>query len=93
MFAVYTCHHFHCKHCHYHSSAVFVVLTFFLYELHMCPCLHLICSDYINYIYRDSAQPVNVVTGLDYWLDNLMCNVPEVAMCYHHSGVVQVSSV
>lgn len=23
-------------------------------------------------------------------LDNLMCNVPEVAMCYHLNGVVQV---
>ena len=23
-------------------------------------------------------------------LDNLMCNVPEVAMCYHLNGIVQV---
>ena len=23
-------------------------------------------------------------------LDNLMCNVPEVAMCYHINGVIQV---
>ncbi|KAK7109467.1 hypothetical protein V1264_013501 [Littorina saxatilis] len=38
---------------------------------------------------RDTAQPINVVTGLDYWLDNLMCNVPEVAMCYHDGGFVQ----
>ncbi|XP_076460527.1 erythroid differentiation-related factor 1-like isoform X2 [Babylonia areolata] len=38
---------------------------------------------------RDSSQPINVVTGLDYWLDNLMCNVPEVAMCYHDGGFVQ----
>jgi len=35
-------------------------------------------------------KPINVLTGLDYWLDNLMCNVPEVAMCYHQNGIVQV---
>ena len=35
--------------------------------------------------------PINVLTGLDYWLDNLMCNVPEVAMCFHIDGIVQVS--
>lgn len=34
--------------------------------------------------------PINVLTGLDYWLDNLMSNVPEVAMCYHLNGIVQV---
>jgi hypothetical protein len=28
-------------------------------------------------------QPINILTGLDYWLDNLMCQVPEVLMCYH----------
>jgi len=35
-------------------------------------------------------MPINVLTGLDYWLDNLMCNVPEVAMCFHIDGIVQV---
>lgn len=38
---------------------------------------------------RDSKEPINVLTGIDYWLDNLMCNVPEVAMCYHLDGIVQ----
>ncbi|XP_071089090.1 erythroid differentiation-related factor 1-like isoform X2 [Haliotis cracherodii] len=38
---------------------------------------------------RDSATPINVLTGLDCWLDNLMCNVPEVAMCFHLNGIVQ----
>ncbi|ALC43509.1 CG6511 [Drosophila busckii] len=38
---------------------------------------------------RDAAQPINVLTGIDYWLDNLMCNVPEVVMCYHIDGIVQ----
>ncbi len=34
-------------------------------------------------------RPINVLTGLDYWLDNLMCQVPEVLMCYHLDGIVQ----
>lgn len=38
---------------------------------------------------RDMNTPINVLTGLDYWLDNLMCNVPEVAMCFHLEGIVQ----
>eukprot|EP00794_Sanderia_malayensis_P005439 gene5439-6118_t len=38
---------------------------------------------------RDAKQPVNILTGLDYWLDNLMCNVPELVMCYHLEGIVQ----
>ncbi|XP_078586909.1 erythroid differentiation-related factor 1-like isoform X1 [Branchiostoma floridae x Branchiostoma japonicum] len=38
---------------------------------------------------RDMKKPINVLTGLDYWLDNLMCNVPELVMCYHLEGVVQ----
>ncbi|XP_037935160.1 erythroid differentiation-related factor 1-like isoform X1 [Teleopsis dalmanni] len=38
---------------------------------------------------RDQTKPINVLTGIDYWLDNLMCNVPEVVMCYHLDGIVQ----
>lgn len=38
---------------------------------------------------RDMAKPISVLTGIDYWLDNLMCNVPEVVMCYHLNGIVQ----
>lgn len=38
---------------------------------------------------RDSGQPISVLTGIDCWLDNLMCNVPEVVMCYHLDGIVQ----
>lgn len=38
---------------------------------------------------RDMHKPINVLTGIDYWLDNLMCNVPEVVMCYHLDGLVQ----
>ncbi|EDV19745.1 uncharacterized protein TRIADDRAFT_61760 [Trichoplax adhaerens] len=36
------------------------------------------------------GKPINVLTGLDYWLDNLMCNVPELAMCYHLNGIVKL---
>ncbi|CAF1444151.1 unnamed protein product, partial [Rotaria magnacalcarata] len=38
---------------------------------------------------RDMNKPINVLTGIDCWLDNLMCNVPELAMCYHVDGIVQ----
>ncbi|CAH1374318.1 unnamed protein product [Tenebrio molitor] len=38
---------------------------------------------------RDVSRPINVLTGIDYWLDNLMSNVPEVVMCYHLNGIVQ----
>ncbi|KAG0727137.1 Erythroid differentiation-related factor 1 [Chionoecetes opilio] len=38
---------------------------------------------------RDMSKPINIITGIDYWLDNLMCNVPEVIMCYHLDGIVQ----
>uniref|UniRef100_A0A2C9M859 Erythroid differentiation-related factor 1 n=1 Tax=Biomphalaria glabrata TaxID=6526 RepID=A0A2C9M859_BIOGL len=39
---------------------------------------------------RDArSPPINILTGLDYWLDNLMSNVPEVAMCYHVNGIVK----
>ncbi|XP_050399399.1 erythroid differentiation-related factor 1 [Patella vulgata] len=48
-------------------------------ETHPCVSLRL----------RESDEPINVLTGLDYWLDNLMCNVPEVAMCFHLDGFVQ----
>ena len=41
-------------------------------------------------VFRDMEKPITVLTGLDYWLDNLMCNVPELAMCFHLDGVVQV---
>lgn len=38
---------------------------------------------------RDVTKPISVLTGIDYWLDNLMSNVPEVIMCYHLDGIVQ----
>lgn len=41
--------------------------------------------------FRDNNKPINILTGIDYWLDNLMCNVPELVMCFHVNGIVQVS--
>lgn len=38
---------------------------------------------------HNMQRPINILTGLDYWLDNLMCQVPEVLMCYHLDGIVQ----
>lgn len=38
---------------------------------------------------RDMSKPISVLTGIDYWLDNLMSNVPELVMCYHLNGIVQ----
>lgn len=38
---------------------------------------------------NDMSKPISVLTGIDYWLDNLMSNVPEVVMCYHLNGIVQ----
>ncbi|XP_063231536.1 erythroid differentiation-related factor 1 isoform X2 [Bacillus rossius redtenbacheri] len=38
---------------------------------------------------RDMSKPISVLTGIDHWLDNLMCNVPEVLMCCHLDGIVQ----
>jgi len=37
----------------------------------------------------DVAKPISVLTGIDYWLDNLMSNVPEVVMCFHLDGIVK----
>ncbi|OXB62956.1 hypothetical protein ASZ78_014968 [Callipepla squamata] len=39
---------------------------------------------------RDNNKPINVLTGIDYWLDNLICNVPELVMCFHVNGIVQI---
>ena len=53
-----------------------------------CCCSSALSQWFLHY--RDMCKPINVLTGLDYWLDNLMCNVPELAMCYHLNGIVQV---
>lgn len=42
-------------------------------------------------LFRDNNKPINILTGIDYWLDNLMCNVPELVMCFHVNGIVQVN--
>lgn len=34
-------------------------------------------------------ENISRLTAIDYWLDNLMCNVPEVNICHHINGIVQ----
>ncbi|KAL5109631.1 Erythroid differentiation-related factor 1 [Taenia crassiceps] len=33
-------------------------------------------------------KPINVLTGIDIWLENILNEVPEVAMCFHNEGIV-----
>lgn len=47
-------------------------------------------SIFLAVFFRDNNKPINILTGIDYWLDNLMCNVPELVMCFHVNGIVQV---
>ncbi|XP_028805785.1 uncharacterized protein LOC114760669 [Neltuma alba] len=37
----------------------------------------------------DVTHQVTPLTWLEAWLDNVMASVPEMAICYHHNGVVQ----
>ncbi|KAI3389030.1 hypothetical protein SNEBB_003544 [Seison nebaliae] len=37
----------------------------------------------------DSKKPIGILTGLDMWLDNLICHVPQLVMCWHCDGIVQ----
>eukprot|EP01064_Diplonema_japonicum_P024334 TRINITY_DN3487_c0_g1_i5.p1 TRINITY_DN3487_c0_g1~~TRINITY_DN3487_c0_g1_i5.p1 ORF type:complete len:1099 (+),score=269.09 TRINITY_DN3487_c0_g1_i5:707-4003(+) len=38
---------------------------------------------------RDIDQPLTPGDAVEYWLDNVMNNVPQVAICYHKDGVTQ----
>jgi tetratricopeptide (TPR) repeat protein len=38
---------------------------------------------------RDLDKQMSPLTTLDYWLDNIMANVPSVAICNHRGGYVQ----
>ncbi|CAF3779258.1 unnamed protein product, partial [Rotaria sp. Silwood1] len=37
----------------------------------------------------DMNKPINVLTNMDYWLDNLISNISELAICYHVDGIVK----
>ncbi|KAI4366815.1 hypothetical protein MLD38_022638 [Melastoma candidum] len=54
-------------------------LLLFSNEKHIAVSLHL----------WDVARQVTPLTWLEAWLDNIMASVPELAICYHQSGVVQ----
>ncbi|XP_023564817.1 erythroid differentiation-related factor 1 [Octodon degus] len=38
---------------------------------------------------RYNNKPISVLTGIDYWLHNLIYYVPELVMCFHINAVVQ----
>jgi hypothetical protein len=44
---------------------------------------------YFEWFAKELQYDLFSFLGLDYWLDNLMCQVPEVLMCYHLDGIVQ----
>ncbi|KAH9325716.1 hypothetical protein KI387_005894, partial [Taxus chinensis] len=54
-------------------------LLVFSNEKHVAVSLHL----------WEVEQQVTPLMWLDAWLDNVMASVPELAICYHHNGVVQ----
>lgn len=54
-------------------------LLLFSNEKHVAVSLHL----------WEMEQQVTPVMWLDAWLDNVMASVPELAICYHHNGIVQ----
>jgi hypothetical protein len=35
------------------------------------------------------SKSLSVLTGIDYWLENLMNDIPEIEICYHINGIVQ----
>ena len=48
-----------------------------------------IATSFMYALLVNVKKPINILTGLDYWLDNLMCQVPEVLMCFHDEGIVK----
>lgn len=54
-------------------------LLLFSNEKHVAVSLHL----------WETERQVTPLMWLDAWLDNVMASVPELAICYHHNGIVQ----
>ncbi|KAI5060442.1 hypothetical protein GOP47_0024862 [Adiantum capillus-veneris] len=54
-------------------------LLLFSNEKHLAVSLHL----------WETERQVTPLMWLDAWLDNVMASVPELAICYHHNGIVQ----
>ena len=38
---------------------------------------------------HDAERELGSLVCLDYWLENVMCNIGHVSLCYHKEGVVQ----
>lgn len=51
--------------------------------------LRIIANSKLFFFYLFHNTFLNFFIGIDYWLNNLMCNVPEILMCYHLDGLVQ----
>jgi len=37
----------------------------------------------------ENEKPINILTGVDCWLDNLICDIPEVVMYFHDNGFLK----
>jgi len=35
------------------------------------------------------SKPLSMLTAIDYWLENLMNDIPVIEFCYHINGIVQ----
>lgn len=35
------------------------------------------------------SKSMNVLTGIDYWLDNSICNINKLLICHHSNGTVK----
>ncbi|CAH1725638.1 unnamed protein product [Aphis gossypii] len=38
---------------------------------------------------RNMSKPLSMLTAIDYWLENLMNDIPVIEFCYHINGIVQ----
>ena len=66
-----------------------LTLQFLLKYLTPRPTPWKIVTSFMDALLVNVKKPINILTGLDYWLDNLMCQVPEVLMCFHDEGIVK----
>ncbi|CAF5145768.1 unnamed protein product, partial [Rotaria sp. Silwood1] len=42
---------------------------------------------------RHMNKSINALTGINRWLNDLMCNVLELAMCYHVDAIIQLYEI